>query len=481
MDSGMEKAQRTRGTHGRGPTALPSDPQEEHQETVRVFLKTFTHFFGPVRKRLESLSDPRKPSSPDRVVYSVACLVFQGILMFACRLRARRQVRLRLFTKPLAGLFGAIFGVKGAPHGDTMNGVLCGLDLAAVQELLTGMTETLIDSKVLYPRRLFERYYVLAIDATGMLAYRRAHCEHCLTRTHNGQTTYYHPVLEAKIVTPDGFAFSLMSEFIENPAPDPAKSEKQRKQDCELKAFYRLAGRLHARFPRLPLLLAMDGLYASGPVFQMCERHGWKYTVTLSDDQLASVNQEFESLAAVRPENRLAWSTGQDSQVQQRFRWVNDIAYADSRRCEHRLCVVECRETRNAGDPGEKANKFKWVTNVPVTAGNAAELANQGGRLRWKIENEGFNVQKNGGYNLEHAYTQNEHGIKIYYLLMQIAHLLMQLVDRGSLLRTAFPRGLGSAQNLAWRLLEALRHATLTSQQYDELCGQTFQIRFNSS
>ena len=27
-----------------------------------------------------------------------------------------------------------------------------------------------------------------------------------------------------------------------------------------------------------------------------------------------------------------------------------------------------------------------------------------GGRLRWKTENAGFNVQKNGGYNMEHAY-----------------------------------------------------------------------------
>jgi hypothetical protein len=36
-----------------------------------------------------------------------------------------------------------------------------------------------------------------------------------------------------------------MSEFIENPG------EKMTKQDCELKAFYRLAQRLKTRFPRL--------------------------------------------------------------------------------------------------------------------------------------------------------------------------------------------------------------------------------------
>jgi hypothetical protein len=54
------------------------------------------------------------------------------------------------------------------------------------------------------------------------------------------------------------------------------------------------------------------------------------------------------------------------------------------------------------------------VTNRSVCLDNVVPLANEGGRLRWRIENEGFNVQKNGGYNLEHAYTKNEHGMKIY-------------------------------------------------------------------
>lgn len=445
-------------------------------------MKTFTHFFGPVRKRLGDLPDPRKPASPDEVDYSVGSLTFLGLLMFACRLGARRQVRLQLYTTFMVNLYKVVFGVDSVPHGDTMNGVFCGLPLEAVQELVSGMTETLIDKKVLYPHRLFGRYYVVAIDATGTHSYDHPHCAHCLTRKHkSGKTTYYHPVLEAKIVTPNGWVFSLMTEFIENSGGDPAKSEQQRKQDCETKAFYRLAKRLHARFPRLPLLLAMDGLYATGPVFKWCRRYGWKFMITLTDDQLASVNEEFESLAAATPQNRLAWHTGRHGEIRQDFRWVNSIAYRDSRRHEHGLSVVECIDTRPDADGTTQKTKFKWVTNVPVSADNVVALANEGGRLRWKIENEGFNVQKNGGYNLEHAYTQNEHARKIYYLLMQIAHLLMQLLQDGSLLAARFPKGFGSAKNLAHRLLEALRNATLSCEQYDALCAEAIQIRFSSA
>jgi len=264
-----------------------------------------------------------------------------------------------------------------------------------------------------------------------------------------------------------------MTEFIENPGDDPTRTELQRKQDCETKAFYRLAARLHARFPRLPLLLVMDGLYATGPVFQLCAKYRWKFMITLTDDQLASVNEEFESLAACTPQNRRHVRTGS---IEQRFRWANDIAYVDSRGCRHAVSVLECLE-----DNAAYTTKFKWVTNVTVTEAKVVTLANEGGRLRWKIENEGFNVQKNGGYNLEHAYTKNEHGAKIYYLLMQIAHRLMQLMEKGSLWAAHFPRGFGSARNLARRLLEALRNATLSQAQYDALCTQSFQIRFNTS
>ncbi len=47
-----------------------------------------------------------------------------------------------------------------------------------------------------------------------------------------------------------------MTEFIENP------DEKVHKQDCELKAFYRLTRSLKAPFQRLPVLTTGDGLYA---------------------------------------------------------------------------------------------------------------------------------------------------------------------------------------------------------------------------
>ena len=157
---------------------------------------------------------------------------------------------------------------------------------------------------------------------------------------------------------------------------------------------------------------------------------------------------------------------------------MNQIAYVDSKQNEHSVSVIECLETKPDADKQLKTTRFKWITNFNVTASKVVSLANQGGRLRWKIENEGFNVQKNGGYALEHVFSQDATAGKIFYLLLQIAHLLSQLIEHGSLFRKAFPKGVGSAKNIAFRLLEAWRNLRLSLADVQQLLNTRVQIRF---
>ena len=395
--------------------------------------------------------------------------------MFLFQLKARRQIGLLLRNGSSVIKFQALFGVESFPHGDTLEATFSNLETDQMQTVVSGMTETLIRKKVLYSYRLLGIYFIVAIDGTGTIRFSRRHCPYCLTRTHNGKTLYYHPVLEAKLVTSNGFAFSLMTEFIENPG------DKTTKQDCELKAFYRLAERLKTRFPRLPIFLSMDGLFAGGPTFDWCRRYGWKFMIVLKDDDLPSVNEEFDALSKLQPENRLAWRTGKKAQIKQVFRWVDDIAYVDSQKKEHTLSAIECLETKPGPEGQKKTTKFKWVTNCHLSCKNITTLSNDGGRMRWKIENEGFNVQKKGGYELEHAYTNHPNSAKVFYLLLQIAHLLAQLLYKGNLLKRDFPGRFGSAKNLAFRLLEAWRNARITKADIAITFQKRFQIRFDSS
>jgi hypothetical protein len=161
---------------------------------------------------------------------------------------------------------------------------------------------------------------------------------------------------------------------------------------------------------------------------------------------------------------------------------MNDISYVDSEKRDHTVAVIECLETRPDPNGQLKTTRFKWITNFNVKTNNVITLANKGGRLRWKIENEGFNVQKNGGYALEHAFTQNPTASKVFYYLLQVAHTIFQLVEKGSLFRKAFPAGVGSAKNIAFRLLEAWRNLRLQPEQIQQmLSAPRVQIRLDTS
>jgi hypothetical protein len=379
------------------------------------------------------------------------------MLLFTCQLGSRRQINHKLRGNgTVRRKYRALFGVEDVPHGDTLNYSYQQLKVDEVQEVICRVVEKLMVGEELDKWRLFKIYYLIAIDGTGVLTYHERHCEFCLTRKlNNGQILYYHPVLEAKWVTANGYAFSLMTEFIENRDPQASK------QDCELKAFYRLAERLKKRFPRVEFCLLLDGLFAGGPTLEMCEKKDWKYFISLTDEDLPSVNQEFEALLGLPPENRREIELAKG--VRQTYRWINGIEYTDSDQKAHALNVLECVETHAKSN---LPTKFKWLTNFTLLSSNAPCLANQAGRLRWKIENEGFNLQKTGGFALEHVFSQDENAHKIFYLLLQLALTFFQLMAKSAVFTQAFPKGVGALKNIAFRLLEAWRNLRLEDQAF---------------
>jgi hypothetical protein len=267
-------------------------------------------------------------------------------------------------------------------HGDTLNYALKGVSPLEIHGLRTLVIRSLLRKRCLDDFRLRGLYYPVAVDGTGALVFRDKHCAHCLRKTSNGQTTYYHPVVEAKLVLKSGLALSVGTEFPENEHPDV------KKQDCELKAFYRLVKTLKKDFPQTRLCLLLDGLFACNPVVKLCEHNRWAYIITLREGSLPTVFRDYEALLKLTPENVLIVKSAERRRT---YRWINDVDFGD-----RTMNVFECLE-----ETAEGPTRFVWLTGFRVDAGNVAELSEQGGRLRWKIENEGFNTQKNGGYEVD--------------------------------------------------------------------------------
>jgi len=405
----------------------------------------------------------------DRITYETRFLVWLGWMVFLLKLGSRRQLGFELDSPAALENLNRLSGCQQerVAHHDTLNHFLGHVHPGEFAKLRRQMVQRLIRMKVLDGARLMG-HFVIVVDATGQFCFEQRHCEHCLERTIHGQTRYFHDVLEAKLVTPDGLVVSVGSEFIENADPQASK------QDCELKAFDRLARQLKKDFPQLNVCLCLDALYASGRVLTICQENRWKYIIVFKEGSLPAVWAEYQSLLELSPQNRRTLQL--TSQCRQTFAWVEGLQYTDDQERTHRFGAFQCQE-----QDGQGKRFFAWITNFSIRADTVGALANRGGRCRWKIENQGFNMQKNGGFNLEHAYSTGGRELKNFYLLLQMAHLMLQLLEMGNLLRQDCKKLFGSIRNLARRLAESLRHRLIPADTLDAAFAAQIQIRLDSS
>ena len=440
-----------------GPCTLPE-----------ALVKTIDHFAPEFWPALARVKDPRHPMM---TTYAIELELLVGLLLFVTKLGARRSVKYKLGTPAFAANLenlGKLLYPKAwppwpdsVPHGDTLNYLLKGVAPREIHVLRRLIIRCLIRKRALESFRLLNRYYPVAVDGTGQIVFQVEHCKHCIRKTHEGRASYSHPVVEAKLALENGLALSVGTAFVENVDPEASK------QDCELKGFYRLAKDLKADFPMLDICLLLDGLFACKPVIKLCRRNRWAYIITFKEGSLPAVWQEYQALKTLAPKDVLVV---EQEGCRQTFRWVNGIDFDGLL-----VNAFECLEETPQG-----TTPFVWLTGFTVTAANVVELA-EGGRRRWKIENEGFNTQKNGGYELEHAYSTNPTAMKNFYLLLQIGHLISQLMEKGSMLRKRIRAIMGSLRVFSQRLWAAMTETLIDLDRLRAILGTRIQIRFDTS
>lgn len=449
-----------------------------------ILVRTLDHFFPEFKAWIDLIDDPR---FLPLVVYHKRFLVWWGLSLFLCKLSSRRQLDYQ-FNSDAPAVLANLNRLAGTaqdsrPVNQTLEYFLEQIGSAPIAGLRQRMVQRLIRMKALDAARLQGRFVVL-IDGSGYLVFGCRHCDHCLTQRHGETTLYMHQVLEAKLLGPAGTVVSIATEFIDNRdvqgAPTGA-SQEQFKQDCELKALRRLVAGLRREFPQLRICLNGDSLYACGAGFQIAKDYTCDYIYVFKPGRLPALWQDFQGLLRLCPDQQVEWTTPQG--VRQVYRWVNGLHYTDSDGREWTFNAVECTETNKE----KEKSVWSWVTSLEVNHKTVVEVATDGGRQRWRTENEGFNTQKNSGLNLEHAYSHTCWAA--YYFLLQIAHLLLQLLEKGSLLRQlAQEQGkrsavelFGSLKNMAQRLLESLRYWTWPDAAFDPTAAGSIQIRIDSS
>jgi hypothetical protein len=409
------------------------------------------------------LKDPRK-----RRDYSLAELVMGGIMLFVFKEGSRnafdndrreavsRKNYQRAFKLRLPGM-DAVEDLYRLP-GES--------ELERLKHLLV---KTMIEKKVFYKFRFMGKKYFVAIDGTGVASYGTDYCGECTSKTSkNGKTTYFHNVLEAKLVTHNGMSVSIATEWVRN-----ENGGEYDKQDCELNAFKRLAVKLKKAYPRLPLVILADGLYANQSFFRICKDNGWGLIVTFKDGSLPSVHEEMGLLPQSAWQHRGRFLAGKGKRTKQSFRWANGIGYRG-----FELSVVGCKETTQHAASGKtEENTFTHITDMPIDILNY-HLVSQGGRMRWNIENS-FDYLKEHGYNLGHKFSRSSFlALKNYYQSMLLAHAINQFVEKSTEVAALLAaHSKETITNLWKRLLAYFSENKIKRGEYEKLLGKRYQVR----
>ena len=345
-------------------------------------------------------------------------MFFIGLFMFlfhcGSRSQMEKEMRTEAFRRNLLALSGT--NEECVATVEAMNYFMENTDSSGGMELLCGeMVNSLIRARALDRYRNSSGEFMVAVDGVHLFTRKGKH-PNSIRKTIDGERCSYYYALEAKLVTSDGMGLSLGTVFIET-------EEEYSKEDCELKAFYRLEKVLKGRFPRLRMCILMDSLYSNQNVLRICERNGWGYFITLKDGSIPSLYEASARQTVNLPGQSIDYSP--EKGVYQRISWALNMKHGGNH-----FHVLFCEETRITGD-GIERTRFVWLTDVRPNENNAAQLAKEA-RCRWVVE-EMFNIQKNGGYELEHNFGTVGFAMKNYYYLLQVAHMLNQLMVRSDL------------------------------------------------
>ena len=169
--------------------------------------------------------------------------------------------------------------------------------------------------------------------------------------------------------------------------------------------------RIKKEYRKLPIIIWGEALYACQPVIDICKRNRWEYILRLKEERQKLLGEEIRGLEKAEIEDK-------------EIRYWNRIKYGEVE-FEKEANVIKYYEKNK-----EKTTEFMWITSFNITEKNKEEIVYYG-RQRWKIENEGFNMQKNGTFDIEHIYSMNYNAMKAHYFFIQFAHTIRQLLEKG--------------------------------------------------
>ena len=140
----------------------------------------------------------------------------------------------------------------------------------------------------------------------------------------------------------------------------------------------------------------------------LCREYKWEFLIRYKKGSIPSIAEEYEKI----PEKGKT----------ERAEFVNEIDYDGKP-----VHVLRYWEEKNG-----TTTEFQWLSSIRITKGNAEKMAETGRKRSarlWKIENEGFNRQKNWQGSITHTCSWDDQAQKNHYLMAQISDFMKQLYE----------------------------------------------------
>jgi hypothetical protein len=368
-----------------------------------------------VREAIGSIPDHRQAVKCDITLVDA---LMSGLAVFALKFPSLLKFDEQRREDHIRHNLETLYGVTQAPCDTQLRDIIDPVEPAALHPAFRSVLQVAQDSGVLEQYRFLDRFFVVSIDGTGLFASSAVSCLGCaIKQTRGGDTSYYHQLVGAVIIHPD-------CKQVLPLIPEPIlRHDGETKNDCEQTAVKRLLIRLRRDYPKLPLLIVEDALFAKGPHLKLLKELNLSYIIGVKEGDHAHL---FEAVKAHEDNDAMGGLVQHDKQknITRVFRFVNGVELNKSHP-DIKVNFLEYVELV----AGQVRYRFTWITDQEITEHNCIAIM-RGGRARWKVENETFNTLKNQGYRLEHNYGHGqEHLSTNFALLMMLAFLVDQLQE----------------------------------------------------
>ena len=335
----------------------------------------------------------------------------------------------------------SLFGMTAIPTDVYIRQMLDGAPPSAFDPLFFKTIET---DGVLAPFQRLGGRTLIALDGTECFCSREIHCQRCSTRKRSdGGTEYFHAFLGASIVAPGHQqVLPLPPEFI-------APQDGAEKQDCERNAAKRWLARHGPAVRHLRPIFLGDDLFACQPIATAVHQAGGNFIFTCKPASHPTIT---EYLNGAELEEYRQTTVTRGKRTTTIHRWLSAVPMRDTKDAlSVNWLSVEIQNAK-----GKRTYYNSFVTDLPVTSGNVAELA-ACGRARWKIENETFNVLKTNGYHLEHNFGHGKETLASVLVTLNLLAFALHTAARLALLAW---RQAVIARGATYRFFEHLRTVT---------------------